>query len=153
MKLLPLMFCLIAFLASGGHAQAQDAAAVAQPVPVTVEYYYRIKWGSAEEFSRLYDRNHAPLLEEMKKLGFIRSIRVQVPYTHMAGGTRWDMRVTIVFRDATAAISDPEWDRQWSAAKARLYPDSQGFDAEERARFSLLEDHWDVVVNDLAPSG
>jgi hypothetical protein len=144
------MVCWIVVLALGGHVQARETPA-ADPVPVTIEYYYRIKWGSAEEFSRLYDKNHAPLLEEMKKLGFIRSIRVQEPMTHMSGGTRWDMRVTIVFRDATAAISDPEWDKQWSAARERLYSDSKRFEAEETARFNLLEEHWDVIVNDLSP--
>lgn len=150
MKLWP-KICCIALLAFASYAQAQVAPPVAAHVPVTVEYYYRIKWGGAEEFSRLYDKNHAPLLEEMKKLGFIRSIRVQEPYTHMAGGSRWDLRVTIVFRDAAAAVSDPEWDKQWTVAKGRLYSDSKLFDSEEKTRFSLLEEHWDVVVNDVTP--
>jgi hypothetical protein len=129
-------------------AAAQPTAATA-PLPVTVEYYYRIKWGSSVEFKRLYDKNHAPLLLEMQKRGFIRSIRVDEPFTHLAGGPRWDLRVTIVFRDATAAISDPEWDRLWSAAQKRLYPDKPAFDAEEDRRFALLEEHWDVIVNEV----
>jgi len=143
--------CCIALLVFGCYAQAQDVSTTAGHVPVTVEYYYRIKWGGAEEFSRLYDKNHAPLLEEMKKLGFIRSIRVQEPFTHMAGGARWDLRVTIVFRDATAAVSDPEWEKQWAVAKRRLYSDNELFDSEEKSRFSLLEEHWDVVVNEVTP--
>ena len=118
-------------------------------VPVTVEYYYRIKWGSAEEFKRLYAKNHAPLLEEMKKREFVRSVRVDEPFTHMAGGPRWDLRVTISFRDATAAISDPAWESQWEEAKTRIYADRKMFDAEEKLRFSLLEEHWDVVVNEV----
>ena len=129
-------------------AQPSAGAATAQ-LPVTVEYYYRIKWGSGEEFKRLYDRNHAPLLREMQKAGFIRTIRVDEPFTHIAGGPRWDLRVTIVFRDATAAISDPEWDRLWAAARGRLYPDKKAFDAEEDRRFALLEEHWDVIVNEV----
>lgn len=129
-------------------AAAQPPAAAAQ-IPVTVEYYYRIKWGSGEEFKRLYDRNHAPLLREMQKAGFIRAMRVDEPFTHLAGGPRWDLRVTIVFRDATAAISDPEWERLWGAARARLYPDKAAFDAEEDRRFALLEEHWDVIVNEV----
>ncbi|MDR6842405.1 hypothetical protein [Pseudoxanthomonas sacheonensis] len=150
MKLWPKIYCIV-ILAFGSYAQAQVASAATASVPVTVEYYYRIKWGDAEEFLRLYDKNHAPLLEEMKKLGFIRSIRVQEPYTHMAGGPRWDLRVTIVFRDAAAAVSDPEWDKQWTAAKERLYRDSKIFDSEEKTRFSLLEEHWDVIVNEVTP--
>lgn len=129
-------------------AAAQPSTAAVQ-APVTVEYYYRIKWGGSVEFKRLYDKNHAPLLREMQKSGFIRSMRVDEPFTHLAGGPRWDLRVTIVFRDATAAISDPEWDRQWGAARGRLYPDKPAFDAEEDRRFALLEEHWDVIVNEV----
>ncbi len=139
---------LLAMAAAAPSAAQPNAAAVA-PVPVTFEYYYRIKWGSGEEFKRLYDKNHAPLLREMQKAGFIRSMRVDEPFTHLAGGPRWDLRVTIVFRDATAAVSDPEWDRQWGAARARLYPDKAAFDAEEDRRFALLEEHWDMIVNEV----
>ena len=31
-------------------------------------------------------------------------------------------------------------------AAKRLYPDKAAFDAEEDRRFSLLEEHWDVIV-------
>ena len=145
-----------AFLAAALLALTPAAAAAAQPSttaapsPVTMEYYYRIRWGASVEFKRLYEKNHAPLLREMQKSGFIRSMRVDEPFTHLAGGPRWDLRVTIVFRDAAAAVSDPEWDRLWGAARARLYPDKAAFDAEEDRRFALLEEHWDVVVT---PSG
>jgi hypothetical protein len=116
-----------------------------------MEYYYRIRWGSAGEFKRLYFKNHAPLLEAMRQLGFVKSVVVQEPFTHMAGGPRWDLRVTITFRDAAAAISDPEWDRQWELATKRLYANRAAFEAEERDRFALLEDHWDIVVNPVTP--
>jgi hypothetical protein len=149
MKLWP-KICCIAFLAFGNYAKAQVAPTTESHVPATVECYYRIKWGSAEEFLRLYNKNHAPLLEEMKKLGLIQSIRVEEPFTHMAGGPRWDLRVTIVYRDATAALPGPEFDKQWAIAKNHLYSDSKLFDSEEKARFSLLEEHWDVVVNEVA---
>jgi len=144
------IMCAIALSALCTGARAQVAPTVTEHVPVTVEYYYRIKWGSGEEFLRLYNKNHAPLLEEMKQLGFIQNIQVQQPFTHMAGGPRWDLRVTIVFRDATAAISDPEWEKQWDVAEKRLYSDSRLFDSEEETRFVLLEDHWDVIVMDVA---
>ncbi|HYI41825.1 MAG TPA: hypothetical protein VE053_16070 [Allosphingosinicella sp.] len=135
-------------LAPAAPAAAQSSAAAAQ-APVTVEYYYRIKWGASVDFKRLYEKNHAPLLREMQKSGFIRSIRVDEPYTHLAGGPRWDLRVTIVFRDAATAISDPEWDRIWGAASAKLFPDKAVFDAEEDRRFAMLEEHWDVIVNEV----
>ncbi|MET1111421.1 MAG: hypothetical protein ABWX67_07850 [Allosphingosinicella sp.] len=144
-----LVAAALLILPNAAPAAAQPRAAAAAQVPVTVEYYYRIKWGGSVEFKRLYEKNHAPLLREMQKAGFIRSIRVDEPFTHLAGGPRWDLRVTIVFRDATAAVSDPEWERLWGLAQAKLYPDKAAFDSEEDRRFALLEEHWDVIVNEV----
>ena len=141
----------IALFAVGSQAHAQASQAPAAKPPVTVECYYRVKWGALGDFLALYQRNHAPLLEEMKKLGFVREIRMQEPFTHMVGGARWDLRVTIVYRDATVALVGPEWDQQWAAAKKRIYADTAKFELEEKQRFSLLEEHWDVVVTDTVP--
>ncbi len=144
-----LIAAVLACVVLGASAQARQAApppTAAVSTPVTFEYYYRIKWGSDLEFIRLYEKNHAPLLEEMKKAGFVTSMKVEQPFTHMAGGERWDLRVTIVFPDGHKAITDPEWERIWAAARKRLYPDQKTFDAEEERRFSLLEEHWDVIV-------
>lgn len=147
MRVSTLVFVFCGLLTSMRKVQAQSAA----PAPVTMEYYYRIKWGSAEEFKGLYAKNYAPLLREMHARGLVRSIRVDEPFTHLAAGPRWDLRVTILFRDASAAISDPEWDRLWALAVQRMFPDKARFDAEEATRFGLLEEHWDAVVNEVKP--
>lgn len=119
--------------------------------PVTVEHYYRIKWGSADAFKALYRRNHQPLLDEMQRQGFINTIRTEEPFTHMGGGQRWDLRVRITYRDAPSAIVvGGNFDKAWDAAKAKLYPDKGKLDREEAERFSLLEEHWDVVVTPAA---
>lgn len=118
----------------------------------TIEYYYRIRWGSVTEFKRLYERNHAPLLREMERLGFITGLRTEEPFTHMAGGVRWDLRVTITYRDAAAAIvPGGAFDQAFEAAKARLYPDQVAYEAEEARRFSMLDEHWDVIVTPVSP--
>jgi hypothetical protein len=118
---------------------------------VTVEHYYRIKWGSAGEFKRLYKRNHQPLLEEMKRQGFIIRIETEEPFTHMAGGQRWDLRVTITYRDApSAVVVGGAWDKAFEAAKTKLYPEKNKLDEEEARRFALLEEHWDVIVTPAA---
>ena len=127
------------------------SAAAAQPVtaaePITTEHYYRIKWGSAGEFKRLYKLNHQPILAELQKQGFITSIRTDEPFTHMAGNQRWDLRVTITYRDPSAAVVvGGAFDKATQAVAARLYPDKAKFEAEEAKRFSLLEEHWDVIV-------
>jgi hypothetical protein len=149
MKLLAILAGLA--LAAPAWAQQPQPSSTAQTVPVRMEYYYRIKWGSAEQFKKLYAANHAPLLEDMQKAGFITAIRVEEPFTHMAGGPRWDLRVTIDFRDAAAAIADPRWDKLWAEAKQRRYKDLARFEAEEAQRFALLEEHWDIVVNEIVP--
>lgn len=128
-------------------AQSPQAPPAAAAIPITIESYYRIKWGSAGEFEKLFERNHAPLLRELQKAGQIVSMKIDRPFTHMAGGARWDLRVTITYRDSAAALDvDPAGSALWKAAKARLYPDTAKFEAEEARRFSLLEEHWDVII-------
>ena len=138
---------LVFFASLAPSARGEEAASVVAP-PATVEYYYRVKWGSLHEFAKLYDKNHKPLLEEMRKRGFILDMKTEFPFTHLAGGQRWDMRVRITFRDAAAAINDPRWDAEWKSAKERMYKNLEKFEVEEGRRFSLLEEHWDVVVSD-----
>jgi hypothetical protein len=135
--------CLaLATLTSEAAAQRLSAAE-----PITTEHYYRIKWGSAGEFKRLYKLNHEPILAELQKQGFITAIRTEEPFTHMAGNQRWDLRVTITYRDPSAAVVvGGAFDKASDAVKARLYPDKKKFEAEEAKRFSLLEEHWDVIV-------
>ncbi len=119
--------------------------------PVTIEYYYRIKWGQHGEFWKLYKENHEPILKEMQKRGFINSIKIDEPFTHMAGGPRWDLRVTIVYRDGNAAVGDEPggWDEVSDEVEKRLYPDKAAHEAEESRRMGLLEDHWDIIVYDV----
>ncbi|MCL4673295.1 MAG: hypothetical protein KJZ64_10250 [Sphingomonadaceae bacterium] len=129
---------------------AQDSTPTAAPaaVPVTVEGYYRIKWGSEAEFLALYQKNHLPILEEAQARGFIQSIKVDLPFTHMVGAARWDVRVSITYRDATAAIvTDPAFASVFDEVVARLKKDNPKFDEEEATRFSLLDEHWDVVLS------
>ena len=137
-------------LISAAAALAATAApAQAEPVkePVTVEYYYRIKWGSGDEFKRLYKANHEPILQELQRQGRILALRTDEPFTHMAGGQRWDMRVTITFPDAASAtVAGGDFDKASQEITKRLYPDKDKFFAEEAKRFGLLEEHWDVIV-------
>ena len=124
------------------------ASAATATKPVVVESYYRIKWGNGDEFKRLYERNEIPLLREMQKLGFVTDLRFETPFTHMAGGTRWDFRARITYRDAIAAVeSGGSYDKAFDEARARLRPDKSEFDSEQARRMALLDDHWDVVVD------
>jgi len=138
---------LLTFL-SAAHAQSSQETSSSNS-PVTVESYYRIKWGELDSFLHFYKKNHQPLLDRMKEQGFIKSTLMQEPYTHMTGDARWDLRVTITYRDADAALFGKEIAAQWKIAQDRLYPDTTLFRNEEKSRFGLVEEHWDVVVMDL----
>jgi len=136
------MAVLAAAFLTASPGYSQQAAS-----PITAEYYYRIKWGSFQEFKDLYKRNHEPILKELQKQGFITAMRMESPFTHLAGGPRWDLRVRITYRDPSSAVQvGGPFDQASDAIKARLYPDKAKLEAEEQRRFSLLEDHWDVIV-------
>ncbi len=65
----------------------------------------------------------------------------------MAGDQRWDLRVTIVYRDSAAATgADPAYDRAVEEISARLFTDRAACLAAETRRFAMLEEHWDVIV-------
>jgi len=130
---------------TGAASAAQASASV--PGPVTVESYYRIRWGSFWDFMAIYQEHHAPILAEMQRQGFITAIRTDTPLTHMAGDGRWDLRVTITYRDGNAAAgSDPAYDRAAADASRRLFADRDAHLAAETRRFAMIDEHWDVIV-------
>jgi hypothetical protein len=129
-------------------AHARPAAQTTQAAtPITIEYYYRIRWGAMDEFKALYKKNHQPVLDELKRQGFITAINATTPYNHMAGEERWDWRVTITYRSAEDAVGEGTgYTKTVDAIGAKLFPDLAKFKAEEARRFSLVDEHWDVIV-------
>lgn len=128
-------------------AQSSASTKAAAPIPVVVESYYRVKWGNIGEFKRLYERNEAALLREMKRRGFITALTFEEPFTHMAGEPRWDFRARITYRDGIAAVeTGGTYDDAFDEVRKKLYPDKAVFEREQAQRMSLLEDHWDVVL-------
>jgi len=111
----------------------------------TIENYYRVKWGYAEEFLDLYKRNHYPLLKKAIEKGDLVSITVEKPRQHSAEESRWDFRVTLVFRNIQAAF-DPNLTEPYKQA---LYPDLEKLRREEQHRFEILLAHWDVEVQNV----
>jgi hypothetical protein len=120
--------------------------------PVTIESYYRIRWGSFWDFMQIYREHHAPVLAEMQRLGFITAIRTETPVTHMAGDQRWDLRVTITYRDGNAATGADggAYARAVREISTRLFPDNAAHLAAETRRFAMIEEHWDVIVDAYA---
>ena len=120
------------------------AQASSQPSdrPFVVEYYYKTKWGHADEFLKLFKKNHYPVLKKEMELGRISKVWVDQPRYHTTEDGRWDFRVTIVFKNATVA-NEPIDE---AALQKQLYPDQETFQREEQRRFEILDAHWDLPV-------
>ena len=68
--------------------------------PFVVEYYYKTKWGHADEFLKLFKKNHYPLLKKEVELGRMIKVWMDQPRYHTTEDGRWDFRVTIVFKES-----------------------------------------------------
>jgi hypothetical protein len=133
------ILCLL--LAAPAASVAQGAPPAGSTEPFVVEYYYKVRWGFADEFIRLFKKNHFPVLKRQIELGHAQQVTAEAPRFHATEDGRWDYRVTIVWKNAAApheAFPDAEL--------KRLFPDQDTFRREEQRRFEILAAHWDVPV-------
>jgi len=121
--------------------QAQTASAGADK-PFVVEYYYKARWGYADEFLKLFKKNHYSLLKKEVEMGRMLKVWMDQPRYHTTEDGRWDYRVTIVFKNA--AVANEPFDED--ALKKQLFPDQEEYLREEQRRFTILEAHWDLPV-------
>jgi hypothetical protein len=110
--------------------------------PFVVEYYYKTKWGHADEFLKLFKKNHYPVLKKESEMGRIVKVWMDQPRYHTTEDGRWDFRVTIVFKNAT--VANEPFDE--AALQKQLYPDQDTFQREEQRRFEILDSHWDLPI-------
>ena len=139
---------LAAFLCSstiGAGARQSAMAAEAKEQPYVIEYYYKAKWGHAEEFLALFKKNHYPVLKKEIELGRMLKVSMAVPRYHTTEDGRWDYRVTIVFK--SAVIANDNFDS--AVLIKQLFPDQDTYKKEEQRRFEILEAHWDLPIKDL----
>jgi hypothetical protein len=129
-------------LVSAPQASAQETR---QDQPYVVEYYYKAKWGYADEFIQLFKKNHLPVLKKQIEGGRILSVKIEKPRYHSTEDGRWDYRVTIVFKSA-AAFHDPNAPAAEEAIVKQLYPEQEKFKREEQRRFEILIAHWDTPI-------
>jgi hypothetical protein len=123
----------------------QGGGADAKEQPYVVEYYYKAKWGHADEFLVLFKKNHYPVLKKEMELGRILKVSMIAPRLHATEDGRWDYRVTIVFKNA--ATANDNFDS--AALIKQLYPDQETYKKEEQRRFEILDGHWDVPIKDI----
>ena len=145
LRALSLLTGMLALMVFAGSASPQNPAGGGRPAdaqqPFVVEYYYQVRWGYADEFIRLFRKNHYPVLRKQVESGRLLSVTAVAPRYHATEDRRWDYRVTIVFRNAQVA-SEP--DVNLDAIVRQLYPDQETFRREEQRRFEVLLAHWDV---------
>ena len=122
------------------NAQAQDKNSY-----FTIENYYKVKWGFADEFINLWKVNHYPLLKKAIDKGDIISVEAEKPKLHSGEDTRFDFKVTIVFKNEKLAF-DPNLTKQY---EKQLYPDVEKLKKDEQHRFELLIAHWDVMIEKI----
>ena len=89
------------FSPTAGAATAQSAPETGKPF--VIEYYYKAKWGHADEFLQLFKKNHYPLLKKEVEMGRMLKVWMDQPRYHTTEDGRWDYRVTIVFKNSTLA--------------------------------------------------
>lgn len=106
------------------------------------DYYYKAKWGYADEFIRLFKKNHFPVLRKQMETGRILSVTAAKPRYHATEDGRWDYRVTIVFKNMAAASDQASEE----PIIKQLFPDQETYKREEQRRFEILLAHWDVPV-------
>jgi hypothetical protein len=131
--------CIILFLP----AMAQPAKS---ETSFTIENYYKTKWGFADEFIILWKANHYPLLKKAIEKGDIISVTAEKPKLHSGEDTRWDFKVTIVFKNSEKAFDD----NLTEPYKKLIYPDLDKLKKDEQHRFELLLSHWDIMVEKVA---
>jgi len=132
-------------IAAIGLRDRVQAQSVATEKPFVVEYYYKAKWGHADEFITLFRKNHYPVLKKEVELGRLLRVSAVMPIYHTTEDGRWDYRVTIVYKNA--AVAHDNFDS--AALIKQLYPDQETYKKEEQRRFEILDAHWDLPVKDV----
>jgi hypothetical protein len=149
--LIAAMTLIVLFFASHSTAKPVQGAmaADAKDQPYVIEYYYKAKWGYADEFLTLFKKNHYPVLKKEMELGRMLKVTMAGPRYHTTEDGRWDYRVTIVFKNAT--VANDNFDS--STIIKQLYPDQDSYKKEEQRRFEILDAHWDLPIKDVDLDG
>jgi hypothetical protein len=124
---------------------AAPAQSAASDRPFVVEYYYKTKWGHADEFLKLFKKNHYPMLKKEVDMGRLLKVWMDQPRYHTTEDGRWDFRVTIIFKNAT--VANEPFDE--AALQKQLFPDQETFQREEQRRFEILDSHWDLPIKTM----
>jgi len=139
----PVFVVAIFFVGFRERAQGQGMGVAEKPF--VIEYYYKVKWGHADEFITLFRKNHYPVLKKEVELGRMLRVSGVAPVYHTTEDGRWDYRITIVYK--SAAVAHDNFDS--ASLIKQMYPDQETYKKEEQRRFEILDAHWDLPIKDL----
>jgi hypothetical protein len=143
-------FALLAMLAITPSAQGRQSAATsanaANDKPYLVEWVYRVKWGSADEFWQLFKKYQIATLNREKELGYVTSYTVYRPGLHTSEDSRWEYRIVITYKNISSSQHGSEVEKQ-------LFPDQQAMKRGENRRWELTEAHYDLPIKIIDPNG
>jgi len=127
--------------------QTGRPAAVVSAKPETVEWVYRVRYGSEDEWWQIFRKYQLAILQRQKQLGYVLDYAVWAPGLHTSEESRWNYRVVITraSHDAPAGQSEAEVARQ-------LFPDQAAFKRDEQRRWELTANHWDLPIHQVDPN-
>jgi hypothetical protein len=126
------------------HSRPQTAPP-GQDKPFVIEVLLQGKeWGRGR-VPDLFKKNHLPILKKEVEMGRMLKVSMVQPVYHTTEDSRWDFRVTIVYKNA--AIAHDSFDS--ASLIKQLYPDQDTYKKEEQHRFEILDAHWDLPIKDV----
>src|SRR5271165_2661302 len=84
------VFVLMASGFPGWLSRSMAAPPEPQERQYVLESYYKARWGHADEFIRLFKKNHLPVLKKLAEEGRILKISAVKPRYHGTEDGRWD---------------------------------------------------------------
>jgi hypothetical protein len=87
------LILLLVVLMMGVTASRAQSTTAAPGQPYAIEYYYKTKWGHADEFLTLFKKNHYPLLKKEVEMGRMIKVWMDQP------------RITLVKTGAGTTVS------------------------------------------------
>jgi hypothetical protein len=140
----------IASLAGAPRARGRQAAAnsgaSSGDKPYLVEWVYKVKWGSADEFWQLFKKYQIATLNREKELGYVTSYTVYRPGNHMGEDSRWEYRIVITYKNISSSTHGSEVEKQ-------IFRDQATMKREENRRWELTVAHYDVPIRIVDPNG
>ncbi len=142
------LIAVLSLTPSRGHAyQTASKGSAATTQPETVEWVYRIRYGSHDEWFQIFRKYQVAILERQKQLGYVLGYTIWAPSLHTSEESRWDYRIVI-----TRASHDAPPGQSEAEVAKQLFPDQAAFLRDENRRWDLTTNHWDLPIHQVNPN-